>query len=84
MEHIRRENAGDKGLVDTDEFDAPDPALVEVWAFMKATDWSQLPELGGYLDQSEWLMQQLMLIEWRSRILKAHDEANNADKRNKH
>jgi hypothetical protein len=36
---------------------------------MESLDWQHLPFPGGLLDQPEWLMEDLMTISWRRRIL---------------
>jgi len=37
---------------------------------MESLGWEKLPYGGGFLDQPSWLIEDLMTISWRKRVVK--------------
>lgn len=78
MEYHTRRNHLD-WLEDEDDADwrlVNREASWRIWRFMEATrdgmsgQWSFLPEKGGWLDQPQWLVEDLTKISERSQIIK--------------
>ncbi|MCC6361866.1 MAG: hypothetical protein IT450_24285 [Phycisphaerales bacterium] len=51
-----------------------------LYEFLDATDWSHLPEGGGWLDQMEAQMEDITLIARMASFVRAHVEVNESDR----
>lgn len=54
-------------------------AALLLYELMDATDWQILPGGGGWLDQDEALMRDVLLIARKATFVRAHVEVNEAD-----
>lgn len=81
VQHIRRELDPKGTMEDSDDVLFYDLARAwDAWQFVKATDWAHLADLGGFFDQEATLMADIMTIQWRYSVVKAHMETNKAQK----
>lgn len=89
IDFVIREKAGDEGIQpDRDDWIIQDldPDTGESISFMcyrmfKMTDGSVLPDPGGFLDQEEGLMQDIMAWSWLEKTIEMQYEANQMDTR---
>jgi hypothetical protein len=51
-----------------------------MYELMDATDWTHLPEQGGWFDQDEALMEDITLIARMASFVRAHVEVNESDR----
>lgn len=69
----------DPPIEDSDDYDIYDlDSAWLAWQWWNSSDGKTLPNGGGLLEQDEQLINDMMTIQWRKKLLELHHKANKA------